>query len=305
MFDLSSLKRTISLRKILLAVFVLALACHAASADLTTDPGDDIRSSKYTGDQSKVPPTQSQGLQPSPPSPSKGKDPNQSWPEQNNRFPPAMIIQTQVNCAPTTVSLCNAAINIPFIGVPGSLYTVAMPSPNQDKAFSVQCVNLGSVSVYQIVSPETIACAVPRCPSSAVSLCGASIPLNAGASVGETLEVPLPASVLGANSTYNHPSFKAACIANPDGTAKYQISDVSGVSCNVFPCADTSVRLCETSVPIKGGANLGDVLHLTMPAPFNEDPFDVSCVGTLGQQPVYQVTDSSGITCTKTTPARR
>jgi hypothetical protein len=99
-------------------------------------------------------------------------------------------------------------------------------------------------------------------------------------------------------------SFMAQCVEDGQGNAVYQVSGTPNFSCNLFPCADSHVRLCETSIPIAGGAPLGGVMQFFMPPPFRPDPFTVGCIGSEGNPPVYQLTDVSAVTCqTMSAPA--
>ena len=142
------------------------------------------------------------------------------------------------------------------------------------------------------------------CHGGTTIVCGATIPLPAVTPVGDTANVHIPASVLGDSyATNSNLFFTAQCIADQYGGAAYRVQDVDKIACSSFPCQASSVRLCDTSIPVSGGTPLGGVMHINMPAPFARSSFTVQCVGNLDNPPVYQITDHAGVSCTPVTGA--
>ena len=48
---------------------------------------------------------------------------------------------------------------------------------------------------------------------------------------------------------------------------------------------------------------LGDVLNLTAPTPFAPDPFQVQCLASNGNAPIYELTDYSAVSCIEQDPS--
>jgi hypothetical protein len=119
-------------------------------------------------------------------------------------------------------------------------------------------------------------------------------------SLGNTATVHVPPQLLG-DSVAKNPNltFTAECVDSGNDTASYRVANMQGISCNAFPCQTSSVRLCDTSIPVPGGTPLGGVVHMSMPAPFAADPFTVQCIGTEGNPPVYQITDNKSVSCAR------
>jgi hypothetical protein len=203
-------------------------------------------------------------------------------------------------CPATFVTVCGQPVPVPAASI-GYTIELNVPSPYAHQPFTAQCTDTFGGIYYQIIDSSAVTCAPLRCPPSGVAICGVQIPVNDSVNIGDLTTVTVPPAALSEPSVYNRVTFTAQCIDNGYATPFYRIADDSDVSCNVFPCADSVVRLCETSVAIRGGTPMGSVLHLTMPAPFVNDPFTVQCVGSGGNPPVYQVIDHQSVTC-KTVP---
>ena len=140
------------------------------------------------------------------------------------------------------------------------------------------------------------------CSGGEITVCGVPIPMPALTTVGNTATVHVPPALLGDSAAQNpNVTFTVECAANGDvnGSTSYRVVNLESVSCTPFPCQASTVRLCETSIPIAGGTPLGGVLHMTMPAPFAHDPFTVECLGTSGMPPLYKIANSSSVTCAK------
>ena len=212
---------------------------------------------------------------------------------------PALVMPNQLSCGPSTVIVCHTQVSIPYPAAQGTVHTLPMPAPYFGTSFSVQCQNSNGFIAYEVINPSTISCELPRCASSSVNICGADVPIKGGISLGETITLPLPESVLGDNALYNTSTFTAICDESGDSKPVYRLVDTRQISCNAFPCADRTIHICGSSIPVRGGAHLGEVVHQTMPLPFVSDPFDVTCLGTLGHQPAYQLSDQSAVTCAR------
>ena len=213
------------------------------------------------------------------------------------------VIATAPNqtCAPTTLNLCRVNVYIPNSSLMGTTQIVPLPAPYGGQTVTVQCINNGSYTGYQLLDAAKISCDLPHCPAGSISLCGVSVPVPAGGVLGEKNTFSVPSALLGDSSGYESVSFTAQCVEGAGGTTPgYQLVDIEKVSCNLFPCAEQKVRLCNQDIVVEGGAHLGEVLHKIMPKSFVPDPYDVMCLGTMGQQPRYQITDQSAVTCSKT-----
>jgi len=147
--------------------------------------------------------------------------------------------------------------------------------------------------------PLPVAAAPAGCTGGMATICGASIPLPDISPIGNSASVHIPQTVLGdAYAANPNLSFVAECISDINGAPTYRTIDIDKISCAPFPCQTSTVRLCEASIPVRGGTPLGQVIHIDMPASSGKGNFTVQCVGSGGNPPVYQITDHSGVTCT-------
>lgn len=133
------------------------------------------------------------------------------------------------------------------------------------------------------------------CNGGSLPVCGIPIPMPPTTSVGNTAEVHVPPALLG--DTSKIVSFTVSCVDNGYGGGAYQLVNPTGISCGAFPCQASTVRICDTNIPVAGGTPQGGIVHMTMPAPFSPEAFTVQCVGSAGAAPVYQITDHSVVTC--------
>lgn len=195
-------------------------------------------------------------------------------------------------CAPGNVSICGQTVGLPNTALGYSLVQT-VPSPYVHQPFTVQCTSTG----FQITDISSVSCMPLRCPASEITLCGAPVAVPGGTAIGNSIPVPVAVSVLADPSSYSDLSFTAQCVDDGSGAAVYQIADSSGISCNLFPCQNANIRLCDTDIPVNRGTPLGGILHLTMPPPFLPEPFTVQCVGSEGKAPVYQLTDVAAVSC--------
>jgi hypothetical protein len=146
---------------------------------------------------------------------------------------------------------------------------------------------------YEMAPNGTIVQAT--CSGGVLPICGILIPMPATTSVGNTAEVHVPPDLLG--DTAKTFSFTVECVDNGNGGAAYQAVNINNISCNVFPCQTSTVRLCDTNIQVNGGTPLGGIVRMTMPLPTAAQPFTVQCVGKEGGPPVYQISDHSAVTC--------
>jgi hypothetical protein len=204
--------------------------------------------------------------------------------------------ETQLFCPDGTVSICG--LNVPVSSMPfGSSVILTMPAPYLHQPFTVVCEKSDNSLYYQISDSSAVTCAPQVCPISKVELCGSAIQVPGGTFIGNTIDVPVPPSVLTDPSKGKGLSFTVQCTDRGNNDIVYQITDASDVSCNLFPCRNTTVNLCGISVPVNGGKPMGAAINLTMPPPFKPDTFTVQCVGSEGTPPSYQLTDTSGVSC--------
>lgn len=200
-----------------------------------------------------------------------------------------------------SIDMCNQIIPLtPYTVNEDGTATVAMPSPFNHESFTFECVQNLPSQQYQVlvIDAPTTLCTLQRCSPGNVNLCGAVIPVNAEITINQQTEVMVPPTML-ANADNNAPalSFTAQCVDDGQGNPTYVVTDSSQVSCNAFPCPDTSFTICATSIPVPGGATMGTVLDLQMPLPFSPDPFKVECVGNPNGAPAYQLSESSAVSC--------
>lgn len=216
----------------------------------------------------------------------------------HHHFPPVIIVTPDIPqpvCIENSVVICNKFVSVSS-GYLGDTKTLKVPSPYKHQPFTVQCMNFAGLTQYRIIDQSAVTCEPQICPPSNVSLCGRDITLNGGTAVGDIITTPVPTSLL-SNPATGIPYVKAQCVDSGDVEPVYQITNASYISCTQFPCPDTTVRLCNTQIPVPGGTPLGGVMHVYMPKPFVNDPFTVQCIGSNAQPPFYQITDHSSVSC--------
>ena len=154
---------------------------------------------------------------------------------------------------------------------------------------------------YQVVDQSQITCAPLSCDPQSVPICGHDVQVAGGTRVGDSVNITIPATIL-SDAVYGGGTLRAVCRDTGDGTPTYHINDLDTVSCNNFTCPEATVRLCNTDIPVRGGAHMGERLQQTMPDPFVADPFTVSCLGSSGRPPIYQLVDVSSVSCAAKAP---
>ncbi len=291
----------------------LALACplllsSPAKADQTPSTPNNIQrlSTTTTGAANELQSTTSQTQGTSPPSTGRnfnGNNDNGNYrsqdnqsPQQhlNNYLPPAAIAVS--GCLPTTLPICGTSVSLPAAPL-GYATSLTVPPPYLSQAFTVQCLSNGISAGYVITDASAVSCALVPCMDQNVRICGRDITVPGGTSVGSSIKMNVPVSYLAAPSPFVHPAFTVQCAYTGGNEPIYQLTDASGVSCNLFSCPSTQLKVCGASVPIEGGLALGERIDLNAPPPYVPDPFVVQCLGSEGKAPVYQITDSSALTC--------
>jgi len=206
----------------------------------------------------------------------------------------AVLAQDTVGgvCLNESVSVCGKTVAVPPLGL-GAITALTTPSPYMHDTFIVQCLSFGGILAVQIADSHAVTCNLQRCSPSAVSICGISVPVSGGTVVGNKESKTVPAAML-ADQTQNF-SFDVHCVDNGNEPF-YQVDNSSEVSCNAFPCRDTTVELCGVSIPVAGGMSLGAVKNIAMPQPFHGD-FAVECVGSGGNPPAYQIIEHDNVSC--------
>jgi len=199
-----------------------------------------------------------------------------------------------------TERVCGHSISLPIAASSEPIATLTTEPPYVAEPFTVQCIQrMGGPlpGFFVVLDTSAVTCKLMPCAASSLSVCDATLPVPAGAGVGEKISVPVPDAML-VNPTVSHNmSVTAQCVLD-DNKAVYATADAFAVSCNAFPCQDAELQLCDTPISIKGGAAVGDVLNFTMPSPFVSEPFTVQCLGGGDSRPAYRITDASAVTCT-------
>ena len=198
-------------------------------------------------------------------------------------------------CAPGAVYLCGQLVAVPFVMPVGETVDLALSAPYKNEAFTVVCADFASGPAYEIPNADAFRCEAPHCGDGTVELCGQSVAVPGDTAIGGDVTVAVPIGNLVNGSQAAPPTFTARC-DNPDAPA-YHVTDASAVSCNAFPCAASVVSLCGAAIPVQGGAAMGQVLNLAMPAPYRPDPFSVECVGSSGAPPSYQLIEHDAVSC--------
>jgi len=151
---------------------------------------------------------------------------------------PAMAEMSN-SCHGGSTTVCGVAFALPATTPAGATATVPIPShvlgnsfaanggslQNSDLSFTVQCVADvdGNVS-YRNIDADKINCNLFPCPTSAVTLCGASIPVG-GTPLGGSVQVTMPAP-------FAQNSFTVQCVGNGDKPPVYQITEHAAVACD-------------------------------------------------------------------------
>lgn len=202
--------------------------------------------------------------------------------------------QPAAKCIADIVTICGKVVKVPDTQVGGTINLTA-PSPYMHEPFTVQCIINGGLATFQIIDSSKLTCTLQKCVDSSVKVCNAIVPVEGGTTVGDSTTVSIPPTVLGNTQGYNY-TFPATCIANETATPTYQ-ADTSRLSCTIFPCQESKVRLCGTEVTIPGGTALGGMIDVPMPKPFVPDLFRAQCIGSAAQPASYQLFDASAVSC--------
>ena len=192
--------------------------------------------------------------------------------------------------------MCGKNVAAPTLML-GGITSLTVPKPYLPQSFTAQCISINGQSSYQIINAADNLCTLPTCAAGSINVCGTRIPIDTAIQLGKSIKVTIPRNVLADSNNWSDLSFDAVCADNGDAAPTYQMVAASAVSCNLFPCQDGKLRLCESMITVPGGLKLGDVMHLSMPPPFQPEPFTVQCIGSQGNSPVYQITDHDHVTC--------
>jgi hypothetical protein len=203
------------------------------------------------------------------------------------------------DCIASTVKICGVEAPVPAEHRGFQAFLV-VPSPYVHEHFTAECVMNGNTGTYQITDESSVTCTKNVCAASAVEACGNSIAVPSGTAVGESIEVAVPSPTNPA-PTRGSPKIKVECGDNSPSLPTYHVVDELGLQCSDFPCPAATLDVCHSPVVVPAGAAMGETKDMTMPAPFAPDHFTVQCHGTNGTGPVYEVTDSSKLSCKKAT----
>lgn len=193
------------------------------------------------------------------------------------------------------ISLCGITVSAPTLTI-GAVTAITQPLPYQHLSFTVQCLIQNGLPTYQIINAPNPACQLESCYPSTLSVCGTDVAIPQTTPLGKQTTVTIPVNELGPAKASNSFHITAQCVDDGSGT-HYQVANGTGFSCSQFPCADSQIQLCGSSIPVPGGAAMGTILHMNMPQPFAPDPFTVQCVGSQGNAPTYQIVDHDAVTC--------
>jgi len=199
------------------------------------------------------------------------------------------------SCLGQAVQLCGHTISLPPAAFGGTIASLTMPAPFMPDPYSAQCLSTPTGSQLAI-DALNVTCKIMPCAETIIPLCGRKITIPGGITIGNSVDVAVPEALLIPSALPHNLSFSARCALKND-QAEYQFPDASAISCNLFPCLESTVSLCGVEISLKGGAVLGDTETLKMPPPFVPDPFVVQCLGSQALQPSYQITDGTAVTC--------
>ncbi len=191
----------------------------------------------------------------------------------------------------------NLRLSIPMTLYSSPRATIPMPPPYVPDPVILECAQPSDGTTPRLfINTSNVNCQILQCAESSETLCGYKLKVPAGAYLGDAMDVPVPDSLFADQSIPHNVSFREKCVYQ-NGQAVYQLESASQVSCNLFPCADASLTLCNAAIPVKGGAKLGEVLTVSMPAPFAPDTFAIQCLGDGHNPPAYKIIDAAGVSC--------
>jgi len=196
------------------------------------------------------------------------------------------------SCAQMTMQICGITFTAQS-GSIGNLITFNLPEKYVTRTATVQCVSDHGNAFYKLTNEAVTSCALRTCPPSAVTVCNTSFPIKTKSHIGDVVKTAIPTDLLIASAASTKPSFLAECCLI-DGVEQYHVSDTSGVSCNTFPCLPTTLNVCNATISLPIPAEMGAVFHTVTNG---NQPVTVQCIGSGGNRPTYQITDSSAVTC--------
>ncbi len=195
-------------------------------------------------------------------------------------------------CGHTSMRICG----ITFTAQPGpigTLLTFHLPEKYVIRTATVQCIGDHGRAYYKLLNDDVTSCALRTCRPGAVTLCNTSCDIPVESHIGDVVETKIPPEILIASAASSQPGFSSECrLVN--GIERYQVTGTSGVSCNAFPCQPATLTICGEAVAIPTASEMGAVLQAVTN---NNQPVTVQCIGSGGNRPTYQITDSSAVTC--------
>jgi hypothetical protein len=208
-------------------------------------------------------------------------------------FPFPCLARHMPFCAASRLMVCGQDVFVPAAPI-GASARLQLPSPNLPEPFTVKCMREGEYSTYQITDTSNLSCMHKTCGAARVRICGATLQVPGGATVGTTQTIDVPESYLGEEAQAQ--SFRVRCVDNGDAGV-YELADRSDVSCSAFACPSTDLDLCGGTVHVKGGARLGTVLDMSIPQAYFPAHFHVQCLGGSEGSPAYRVSGVDSLTC--------
>ncbi len=198
-----------------------------------------------------------------------------------------------------TANICkqNIRLTIPHTLYSAPMANITMPSPFIPDPLTIECAQRSEDKKPRLfINTSNVSCQILQCPETSEMLCGHKLAVPAGTYLGDSVDVLVPDDILVDPSLQHKISFREQCVFRGN-KAVYSLENASQISCNLFPCPDASVSLCNSRIPIKGGARIGEVLSVPMPQPFLPDTFVVQCLGDGHNPPAYKITDAAGVSC--------
>ena len=195
-------------------------------------------------------------------------------------------------CGQATFRICG----LDFIAPPGSagnLLSFDLPEKYAIRTATVQCVFDSGTGYYKLINEDVASCVLRTCKPGAVTICNTSFDIKTEAHIGTIVKTEIPPSYLIASAAASPPSFSTECRL-VKGVEQYEVTDASGVSCNIFPCQPATLNICGSTVTLASPAEMGAVIQAMTN---DREPVTVQCLGSGGNRPVYQITDSSAVTC--------
>ena len=196
------------------------------------------------------------------------------------------------SCAPQVMNICGVSLMATPSPI-GSVLTLNLPDRFVNRSVLVQCINKKEHNYYSIMGANQSICALKTCKPAAATVCNVPIPVEQEMQIDEVRKITVPATFLAASRKGVLSSFMVKCNLK-DGQGTIETINSAGLSCNDFPCDPTVIKLCNQTVSMKDYGELGQVIKT---ASDQQKPVTVQCLGSVGNRPVYQITDSTQLGC--------